>query len=46
MKPYRIAIDFLGGTVLAYAQEAGISLPFYTTMTNLVKALESSYLDK
>jgi 2-dehydropantoate 2-reductase len=39
-------IDFLGGTVVAYAREAGISVPFLTTMTNLVKALESSYLDK
>ena len=46
MKTHRIAIDFLGGTVLAYAQEAGISLPFYATMTNLVKALESGYLDR
>ncbi len=39
-------IDFLGGKVVAYAREAGISVPFYTTMTNLVKALESNYLDK
>jgi len=39
-------IDFLGGKVVAYAREAGLSVPFYTTMTNLVKALESNYLDK
>jgi len=39
-------IDFLGGKVVAYAREAGISVPFYTTMTNLVKALESNHLDK
>ena len=39
-------IDFLGGKVVAYAREAGISVPFYTTMTNLVKALESKYSDK
>jgi len=39
-------IDFLGGKVVAYAREAGISVPFYTTMTNLVKALESNYSDK
>ena len=39
-------IDFLGGKVVAYAQESGISVPFYTTMTNLVRALESNYLDK
>jgi 2-dehydropantoate 2-reductase len=38
-------IDFLGGKVVAYAHEAGISVPFFTTMTNLVKALESKYSD-
>ena len=38
-------IDFLGGKVVAYAREAGLSVPFYTTMTNLVKALESNYLE-
>ena len=36
-------IDFLGGKVVAYARETGIAVPFYTTMTNLVKALESNY---
>jgi 2-dehydropantoate 2-reductase len=36
-------IDFLGGKVVAYAQKAGLSVPIYTTMTNLVKALESNY---
>ena len=36
-------IDFLGGRVVAYAREAGISVPFFTTMTNLVKTLESGY---
>ena len=39
-------IDFLGGKVVAYAREADISVPFYTTMTNLVRALESNYSDK
>ena len=39
-------IDFLDGKVVAYAREAGISVPFYTAMTNLVKALESNYSDK
>ena len=39
-------IDFLGGKVVAYAREAGISVPFFTTMTNLVKALQSNYSDK
>jgi 2-dehydropantoate 2-reductase len=37
-------IDFLGGKVVAYAREKGISVPFFTTMTNLVKSLESNYL--
>lgn len=39
-------IDFLGGKVVAYARETGISVPFYTTMTNLVRALESNYPDQ
>lgn len=37
-------IDFLGGKVVEYALEMGIPVPFYTTMTNLVKALEDNYL--
>jgi 2-dehydropantoate 2-reductase len=37
-------IDFLGGKVVEYARGKGISVPFYTTMTNLVRALEDSYL--
>jgi 2-dehydropantoate 2-reductase len=37
-------IDFLGGKVVEYARAKGISTPFYVTMTNLVKALESNYL--
>lgn len=37
-------IDFLGGKVVEYAREKGVPVPFYTTMTNLVKALEDSYL--
>lgn len=39
-------IDFLGGKVVEYACEMGIPTPFYTTMTNLVKALENNYLGK
>jgi 2-dehydropantoate 2-reductase len=39
-------IDFLGGKVVEYAREAGISVPFYTSMTNLVKAIEDSYLHR
>lgn len=37
-------IDFLGGKVVEYAREVGISVPFYTAMTNLVKAIEDNYL--
>ena len=37
-------IDFLGGKVVEYAREKGVPVPFYTTMTNLVKAIEDSYL--
>ena len=39
-------IDFLGGKVVEYARELGISTPFYIAMTNLVKAIEDSYLHK
>jgi 2-dehydropantoate 2-reductase len=37
-------IDFLGGKVVEYARELGVPTPFYITMTNLVKAIEDSYL--
>ena len=33
-------IDFLGGKVVEYAREKGISAPFYIAMTNLVKAID------
>ncbi len=39
-------IDFLGGKVVEYARQMGIDTPYYKTMTNLVKALESNYLKK
>jgi 2-dehydropantoate 2-reductase len=39
-------IDFLGGKVVEYAGEANIPTPYYVTMTNLVKAIEDSYLNK
>jgi 2-dehydropantoate 2-reductase len=39
-------IDFLGAKVVDYARAKGISTPFYITMTNLVKAIESNYLEK
>ena len=38
-------IDFLGGKVVEYGQALGIPTPFYTAMTNLVKALEDNYLE-
>ena len=37
-------IDFLGGKVVEYARKLGISIPYYIAMTNLVKAMEDSYL--
>ena len=39
-------IDFLGGKVVEYARQLGISTPYYIAMTNLVKAMEDSYLRK
>ena len=39
-------IDFLGGKVVEYARSKGIAAPFYTTMTNLVKAIEHRYLNR
>ena len=38
-------IDFLGGKIVEYARQKGIATPFYVAMTNLVKALESNYLE-
>ncbi len=39
-------IDFLGAKIVEYAREKGISTPVYVTMTNLVKAIENSYLKR
>jgi 2-dehydropantoate 2-reductase len=39
-------IDFLGAKVVEYARSKGIAVPFYTTMTNLVKAIEHGYLKR
>jgi 2-dehydropantoate 2-reductase len=39
-------IDFLGAKIVEYARAKGVSTPFYVTMTNLVKAIESNYLEK
>jgi len=38
-------IDFLGAKVVEYGRAKGISTPFTLTLTNLVKALESNYLN-
>lgn len=37
-------IDFLGAKVVQYGQEKGVPTPGYSVMTNLVRALEDSYL--
>ena len=39
-------IDFLGGKIVEYARNKGIATPFYVAMTNLVKSIESNYLDR
>jgi 2-dehydropantoate 2-reductase len=39
-------IDFLGGKVVEYAREEGVATPYYIAMTNLVRAMEASYLDR
>ncbi|MBI5442387.1 MAG: 2-dehydropantoate 2-reductase [Deltaproteobacteria bacterium] len=36
-------IDFLGGKVVEYARRKNIPVPFYTAMTNLVRAIEDNY---
>lgn len=40
----RTEIDFLGGKVVEYGKALGIATPCYSTMTNLVRAIESNYL--
>jgi 2-dehydropantoate 2-reductase len=39
-------IDFLGGKIVEYGRAKGVPTPCFATMTNLVKALEDSYLSK
>ena len=39
-------IDFLGGKIVEYGRKKGIPTPFFIAMTNLVKAMEDSYLPK
>jgi len=41
----RTEIDFLGGKVVDYGKETGVPTPFYTVMTDLVRAMEDSYLN-
>ena len=40
----RTEIDYLGGKVVDYGRETGVPTPCYTTMANLVKAVEDKYL--
>ena len=37
-------IDFLGGKIVDYARQKGVPTPLFMAMTNLVKAIESNYL--
>ena len=37
-------IDFLGGKVVEYGRQLDVPTPFFSTMTNLVKSMEDSYL--
>ena len=39
-------IDYLGAKIVEYARKKGIATPFYVTMTNMVKAIESNYLER
>ena len=39
-------IDFLCGKIVEYGRAKGVPTPYFVTMTNLVKALEDSYLSK
>jgi 2-dehydropantoate 2-reductase len=38
-------IDFLGGKIVEYARQNGVTTPFFIAMTNLVKAIEGNYLE-
>ena len=38
-------IDYLGAKIVEYARQKGIATPFYVTMTNMVKGIESNYLE-
>jgi len=38
-------IDFLGSKIVKYARQKGIATPFYIAMTNMVKGIESNYME-
>ena len=38
-------VDFIYGTVIAYAREAGIPVPTLETLASLVKGIESTYME-
>ena len=38
-------IDFLGAKIVEYARQKGIATPFYIAITNMVKGIESNYLE-
>ena len=42
----RTEIDFLGGKVVEYGRETGVDTPYYTVLTNLVRALEGGSLNE
>lgn len=38
-------IDFLAAKIVEYARQKGVATPFYIAITNMVKAIESNYLE-
>jgi 2-dehydropantoate 2-reductase len=38
-------IDFLGAKIVEYGRQKGVATPFYIAMTNMVKGIESNYLE-
>jgi len=38
-------IDFLGAKIIEYARRKGVATPFYIAITNMVKGIESNYLE-
>jgi 2-dehydropantoate 2-reductase len=37
-------IDYLGGKIVEYAHEKNIPVPYFTSMSNIVKAIEDTYM--